>query len=293
MATVTVFRAPASCAPTALTATADGTVWAACGGATARLAKVSRSGKFTLFRASGSNIADLTATRGRNARLWYSTTVGTIGTMRPDGSGRKLYTVPGKGQILGITAGPDGNVWFSASTQNKMGRITPAGVVKLFPTGVKGQPGAIVSGPDGALWALVSNFQDTRLLRITKAGAVTDNSLVVPWSFDLAFRSGTLYVSGGSDRVLRVATATAIVQTFAAPAGVNVMNLAIDSGGRIWFSDHQNLDNNPRIRYFDPSGSVGEQPIPSQHASLDLVRGAGGAIWFTVRDAGEVNRATR
>ena len=77
-----------------------------------------------------------------------------------------------------------------------------------------------------------------------------------------------------------------------APGGVNVMSVATDASGRIWFSDHNNLDNAPRIRYFDSAGSVTEQAIPSKAASLDVVRGSGGSVWFTVRDAGQVNRAT-
>jgi len=33
---------------------------------------------------------------------------------------------------LGITAGPDGNVWFMELQGNKIGRITPAGVIAEF-----------------------------------------------------------------------------------------------------------------------------------------------------------------
>ncbi len=36
----------------------------------------------------------------------------------------------------GITAGPDGNLWFTEETGNRIGRITPLGVVTEFSAGI-------------------------------------------------------------------------------------------------------------------------------------------------------------
>ena len=59
------------------------------------------------------------------------------------------FNVPGG--VFGITAGPDGNLWFTGSSA--IGRITPSGTITLFP--VPGSaPGAITAGPDGNLWFL-------------------------------------------------------------------------------------------------------------------------------------------
>jgi streptogramin lyase len=57
-----------------------------------------------------------------------------------------------------ITAGPDGNLWFTEVTGNRIGRITPGGTVTEFtiPT-AKSQPNAIIVGPDNALWFTESN----------------------------------------------------------------------------------------------------------------------------------------
>ena len=53
----------------------------------------------------------------------------------------------------GITAGPDGNLWFTELTGNQIGRITPAGAISEFalPT-ADSQPFGITVGPDGNLW---------------------------------------------------------------------------------------------------------------------------------------------
>src|SRR6266702_311573 len=58
----------------------------------------------------------------------------------------------------GITAGPDGNLWFTEFDGNKIGRISPDGSITEFrlPTDcgsvVYCEPSAITAGPDGNLW---------------------------------------------------------------------------------------------------------------------------------------------
>jgi hypothetical protein len=57
-------------------------------------------------------------------------------------------------EVGGITAGPDGNVYFTVGDNNgeQVGRLTPAGNITFLslPGGV--DPGAITTGPDGNLW---------------------------------------------------------------------------------------------------------------------------------------------
>jgi len=57
---------------------------------------------------------------------------------------------------VGITSGPDGNLWFTEPEVNKIGRITPTGSVQEFalPTTCGGNcaPSEITGGPDGNLW---------------------------------------------------------------------------------------------------------------------------------------------
>ena len=55
--------------------------------------------------------------------------------------------------LVGITAGPDGNLWFTEQNASKIGRITTAGAITEFavPT-ASSEPGGITAGPDGNLW---------------------------------------------------------------------------------------------------------------------------------------------
>src|SRR5947209_13652407 len=67
----------------------------------------------------------------------------------------------------GIITGADGNVWFTEDIGNRIGRITPSGVVTEFSTGLSNAayPRDIAAGPDGNLW--FTEFAGNRIGRIT------------------------------------------------------------------------------------------------------------------------------
>ena len=84
----------------------------------------------------------------------------------------------------GITEGPDGDLWFTETAADKIGRVTTAGVVTHFPlppipipVGTQTNPGsppgpvAITVGPDGALWFV---GVPGAVGRINTAGVVTE-----------------------------------------------------------------------------------------------------------------------
>jgi hypothetical protein len=74
---------------------------------------------------------------------------------------RRWTTFSGAGLAGSITAGPDGNLWFTTGFDQKIGRITTAGVITLFPLPQVGTPMDITTGSDGALW--FTEFAGNRL----------------------------------------------------------------------------------------------------------------------------------
>ncbi len=67
------------------------------------------------------------------------------------------FTIPPPdSQPSGFVSGPDGALWFTERTANKLGRITPSGTVTEYalPTSSTfgSQPYNITLGADGALW---------------------------------------------------------------------------------------------------------------------------------------------
>ena len=69
------------------------------------------------------------------------------------GGGITEFPVPTTGsQPSSITAGPDGNLWFTENA-NRIGRITTSGVATEYPIPTpQSYPGGITSGPDANVW---------------------------------------------------------------------------------------------------------------------------------------------
>src|SRR5258708_677486 len=72
-----------------------------------------------------------------------------------------------------VTAGPDGNIWFTDSFHNKIGRSTPNNLIAWFtilsPTS---RPSGITTGTDGNLW--FTENQGNRIGSITPTGTITE-----------------------------------------------------------------------------------------------------------------------
>ena len=82
------------------------------------------------------------------------------------------YTDPSINFPDGITAGPDGALWFTNEDDNSIGRITTDGVVTNYTDPSINFPDGITAGPDGALW--FTNEKDNSIGRITTDGVVTN-----------------------------------------------------------------------------------------------------------------------
>ena len=95
---------------------------------------------------------------------------------------------------MGITTGPDGALWFTNYTQNKIGRITTTGTITEFtipstmPDGVTSGPTGITAGPDGALWFTEKNTH--KIGRITTTGVITEVLTPTPQSLPVSITVG-------------------------------------------------------------------------------------------------------
>ena len=94
--------------------------------------------------------------------------------------------------LANITAGPDGNLWFTENSipgQGTIGRITPAGVVTEFVVGDENvNINNLAAGPDGNIWFTETDFSQPNnnwVGRITPTGNITRFTLGsshLPWS---------------------------------------------------------------------------------------------------------------
>ena len=94
-----------------------------------------------------------------------------ISRVTPGGAFAGFNTAPPLQQTLGVTAGPDGNVWVAMNGYMAIGRVTPAGVITTFPVGVV--PSRLTTGSDGNIWFVMSPPQPSAIGRITPSGVAT------------------------------------------------------------------------------------------------------------------------
>jgi virginiamycin B lyase len=142
----------------------DGALWFTDEGGNA-VGRVTVDGQLTEFALPHRGSFPNAITTGPDGNLWFTETDGNrIGRITPGGQITE-YTAPspilrreygaacGQEGPFGITAGPDGALWFTERSNNKLGRITVAGEFTEFalPT-AHSDPNAITIGPDGALW---------------------------------------------------------------------------------------------------------------------------------------------
>jgi virginiamycin B lyase len=82
------------------------------------------------------------------------------------------FPLPSASKLLsGITAGPDGALWFTEVNDKKIGRMTTTGEFTELPVPSSTGP-QITAGPDGALWYVDGHKR--RIVRITTTGTVTE-----------------------------------------------------------------------------------------------------------------------
>jgi streptogramin lyase len=83
--------------------------------------------------------------------VWLANYAGrSIGRLSPIGDSIADYPLSASAQPQGITAGPDGNVWFTEANSALIGRITPSGVATTFTAreDLADNPTGMTPGPD-------------------------------------------------------------------------------------------------------------------------------------------------
>ncbi|MBV9279434.1 MAG: hypothetical protein JOZ41_05090, partial [Chloroflexi bacterium] len=86
-----------------------------------------------------------------------------------------------------ITAGPDGTLWFSERSGDRIGRISPAGSIAEFPVPTPdSEPAGIAVGPDGNIW--FAEYAGNKIGKLTPQGQVTEYPIKTRDSHPFALR---------------------------------------------------------------------------------------------------------
>jgi virginiamycin B lyase len=180
------------------------------------------------------------------------------------------YSLGSDIQPLEITAGPDGNLWYTVNGDgtagsSKVGRITPAGVVTEFVLADTSRPVGITAGPDGKIW-------------FTESGANPPNP---PGAGSIGRVDPATFPAGGS-----VTHFTTGISFGSSPFGI-----CAGPDGALWFTER----NNSGVARITTAGTVTQYSISSTSCGtpppnnargatpLGIAAGPDGHLWVTDR----------
>jgi streptogramin lyase len=244
--------------PKSITAGPDGNIWFT-ETDLSKIAKITTSGVLTEYPLPTTGSAPWIITAGPDGNMWFTEPDYALGGGRGAGAIGKIttsgvetdypLTIPA-GQSgsydpspLYITAGPDGNLWFTlASSTDKIGigKITTAGKITMYPLPRKNVlPYGITAGPGGKLWFTESAVGD--IASITTSGVVTEYyGGNVPSSLqEIATGSdGNLYVTDLTSEILKM-TPKGELTSYPTPTQPSAPSgIAMDpKDGSIWFTE--------------------------------------------------------
>jgi virginiamycin B lyase len=185
---------------------------------------------------------------------------------------------------IGITAGPDGALWFTENGGNEIGRITIAGVFTEFPLPTAGSgPAGITTGPDGALW-FTENLGNN-IGRITTAGVITEFAIPTATSYPVGIATGPdgalWFTESGGNKIGRITTVGVLSEIPLPTAGSVPENITTGPDGMLWFTEAGAI----KIGRITTAGAITEFRIPNQSSAccqpIGITAGPDGALWFT------------
>lgn len=188
------------------------------------------------------------------------------------------FPLPSGSGPLGITAGPDGNVWFATQTTGTIGRITPAGTITQFsaPTAGSGTS-SIATGSDGNLWFTENNANKigrftpgpNTMTEFQIVGSRTPTAITASADGFLWFtllnpaQIATVHLDGSMAKFNLTANS--------APVGVAAFN----DPYYVWLTEF----SAGKLAKVDRFGDIVEMPSP--HSPNRITAGPDGNLWFT------------
>ena len=204
--------------------------------------------------------------------------------------------------LLQVTAGPDGNVWFPDLLNGTVDAVTPDGKFTQFsisnssPNG--GTAWGITRAHDGNL-AFGYDSYIPAIGEMTTSGMVTltpipkTTQTPAPLAADMATApDGSLWWIDFVDNAIGELDSAGVVHAFPLPTpgaldrdtgfGGNQINVGPD--GNIWFAE----GGASKIGRITPEGVLTEFPVPSAVGVAAVVAGPDGNLWFTDYEAGKI-----
>lgn len=224
---------------------------------------------------------------GVDNKMWFaSEDAGIIGDIDLQTHNIKFRNVFEHGIVRGITAGPNGSIWFTQPFQNKIGVLDPSTFgVQYF---TASEPEEIALGSDGGVWfTTLGTHTLGRIDPLSHHVAYYDAPSSEGFAQGLTSGpDGAIWFSivQSSDKIgrLDIASHTFTFYTYAGPCGAEFL---VTRDSKIWFSTCGGVG-----KISPTTGAVHLFTIPnhSQSVLLRIARGADDQLWLT-----EANSAHR
>ena len=192
----------------------------------------------------------------------------------------------------GITAGPDGNMWFTEIAGDKIGRATTGGTITEF-TGLSpgAGPALITVGADHNLW--FTECHASNIAKITTAGAVTEYHTITPSANPLdiaAGPDGNIWFVERSANNIGVSTLAGTVTEYPVPtSSAEVEGIGAGPDGALWFTEENTSAN--KIGRITTTGGFSEYAIPTASSMpVGIVTGSDGELYFSENAGDAIGR---
>ena len=206
------------------------------------------------------------------------------------------YALPEKSGLAdgGITAGPNGSVWFTQSrVPEEIGEIAPNGAVTEFPLSSDG-PSGITEGPDGNVWFTLGG--SSKIGRITPSGTVTEYGSELPDPVGItpgpAGESALWFTEASGGKIGRITTLGTITGEYSLPSKESdPQSIATGPEGNLWFTEN----GANKIGVMTTAGTISnEYVLPEGSDPNRITAGPPGehAVWFTEGGTHKIGRIT-
>lgn len=212
------------------------------------------------------------------------------------------FPLPAGAKPWQITAGPDGNMWFTDGGNNAIGKIGMGGEVTEYSLGITPKAGlnGIATGGEGNIW--FTEREAHKVGRITTSGAITEFSAGLTGSPDIygiaSGPGGMWFTETFASRIGRIETSTGAIKEFPIPAGVYT-GIVSGPDGNLWAT---NVEKATIVRLTPAGVATSFGPLPAAECAVGapspcpypsaITTGPDGNLWFNEERGNAIGKIT-
>lgn len=223
------------------------------------IGRMSTNGSLTAFPVGKKLATPFSISNGPDNALWFFAGASSNDLVRIALTGKMtVHQFGGNSRLQSLTYGSDGNLWFTDSGTNKIGRMTAGGTLKEFsvPTPYAGLSG-ICEGSDGNLWFVEQGAN--KIGSVTTSGSFHEYHIPTSDSGASAIVGGPdgalWFTEGQAGQIGRVTTSGSFAELKLSAQYARPSNITVGSDKNLWFTESQSAGIMGRVDLHEIPGS--------------------------------------